>query len=266
MRLINKTVVVAFALICSVASFSQITLDSIYNKGKFVIGTTGTQPPYSMLQKDGSTVIGYEIDIAQNLADALGVELEVKVMTFEELLPAVNSGKIDAAMSGITMTVSRNTGVVFVGPYSFTGKSLIVTKKTLKKINKTNQENIGELKVSALKGSTSETFVKEEFEGAQETFVGTLDEGIKAVQDGTTDAMVADYPTCVIAALKDEDRNLRYLEDPITSEPIGMALGTTDIRLINLVQNYIYFLDYSGELDDLEYKWYDEGAWLDSVK
>ena len=265
MRLFETAAVIVFSLLLSVVGFTQVTLDEIYEKGKIVIGTTGSQPPFSMTTKSDS-LIGYEIEIARNLAEAMGVEVEFKIMTFDELLPAVTSGEIDAAMSGITMTVSRNKGVVFVGPYSYTGKSLLVTKKTLKKLDKTNNENIGEFKLTALKGSTSEQFVKDEFKGAQAIYVETIDEAIKSVQDGTSDALVADFPTCVVAALQDSDKKMRYLEEPINMEPIGMAISTTDVRLINLIQNYLYFLDSSNQIEKLEDKWYDQGEWLEDTK
>lgn len=265
MRLLLKATLIFAMSISSLIATAQTTLDSIYNRGKLIIGTTGNQAPYSMTSNSDS-LVGFEIEIAQSLAKAMGVELELKVMAFDDLIPAVESGEIDAAMSGITITVERNREVVFVGPYSFTGKSILTTKSVLKKIQKNKAEDIGKLNLTALKGSTSEQFVKEEFKEANATYVENYDDAVNNVINGTSDALVADFPTCVVTSFKKRDKGLVYLKEPITREPIGMALGTTDVKLINLVDNYIDFLKTTGQIEYLEYKWYDQGAWIDQVK
>ena len=72
-----------------------------------------------MVAKD-SNLIGLEIDLAHDLADAMGVDLEFKLMPFEELLLSVEKGEIDGAMSGITITAARNMNMVFIQILSLT--------------------------------------------------------------------------------------------------------------------------------------------------
>ena len=196
----------------------------------------------------------------------MGVELEIKVMTFEELLPATEKGEIDGAMSGITITAGRNKNVLFVGPYSITGKSLLTTKSVLKKLTKNKEEELGKLKMTALKGSNSADFIKAEFPKVEYEGVSDYDKGVKMVENGKADALVADYAICVLAAFESENMDLRYLQDPLTMEPIGMALGSTDVRLINLIENHFNALEMSGELESIDYKWFIEGDWLDQVQ
>ena len=96
-------------------SAKPAALDRIVGNGKLVMGTSGDMPPMSMTTKD-KKVIGYDIDLGKLIADAMGVTLEVKRMSFAELLPALKSGEIDIIISGMTITPRRNLDVAFAGP------------------------------------------------------------------------------------------------------------------------------------------------------
>ena len=90
-------------------------LDRILKKGELVVGTTGTQPPLSMTAKGGE-IIGLDADIAKLIATGLGVKIRFSKMLFSELIPALESGKVDMIISGMTMTSERNAKVPFIGP------------------------------------------------------------------------------------------------------------------------------------------------------
>ena len=70
-------------------------LSRIVERGQINVGMTGGQPPFNVKAKDGS-LIGYDVDLAELLADAMGVKLNIVVMKFDELLPALKEGKVDA--------------------------------------------------------------------------------------------------------------------------------------------------------------------------
>jgi len=67
-------------------------------------------------------IVGFEIDIVQALADAMGLELRFDVRPFPELLPALERGETDLVISGLTMTPERNARVAFAGPYFVSGR------------------------------------------------------------------------------------------------------------------------------------------------
>lgn len=93
MKKITKLLSVLILSVVFIAQgFSQVSLKDIQSRGKLIIGTTGTQPPYSMISVSGDPM-GFEIELAQALAGAMGVELEIKTMKFDELLTAVETGK-----------------------------------------------------------------------------------------------------------------------------------------------------------------------------
>ena len=258
----------AIALIALVGAAADIqaadngsTLSRIVSSGTFRVGMSGTQPPFTVISKTGD-LIGYEVDLANILADAMGVKVEFVQKPFGQLLPALEKGEIDAIMSGMTMTPKRNLKAAFVGPYIVSGKSILAKSSTLAALNDAEEIDSSSITITALKGSTSEKFVEKVFE--KTTFVGVddYDAGVQMVIDGKADALVADFPICALSQMRFPDAGLATLKDPMTIEPIGIALAPGDSLLINMVTNYLGTLQGLGLLDSLEEKWFEDGGWL----
>src|SRR5882757_1976426 len=151
-------VVAILSILFSLPAVGQKVLGSIVKNGEIRIGTTGTQPPYSMKSKTGE-LVGYEIDLAKALSTNMGVKLKLVEIPFSGLMDALKSGKIDAIMSGMTITPERNLTALFAGPYIISGKS-ILTKSSKVAAFTTDSADGKKYKIVCLKGSTSEEFVK----------------------------------------------------------------------------------------------------------
>ncbi len=261
-------VIFAIALLALVSAPSDVQaadnapiLSRIVESGTFRVGMSGTQPPFTVMSKAGN-LIGYEVDLANVLADAMGVKAEFVQMPFGDLLDALEAGKIDAIMSGMTMTPRRNLRAAFVGPYIVSGKSILTTSSALAALQDAEEIDRSTIKITALKGSTSEKFVKTVLE--KTTFIGVddYDAGVQMVLDGKADALVADYPICALSLMRFPDAGLATLSEPMTIEPIGIALAPGDSLYVNMVTNYLGALEGLGLLELLEEKWFDDGGWL----
>ena len=143
----------------STAASPSPVIDRIVKRGELRVGTSGTQPPLSATAKDGS-LMGFDIEIANAMATAMGVKLTLVPMDFHDLLPAVQKGDVDMVLSGLTMTPQRNMKVAFVGPYLVSGMSLLTKSKTMAKLRKAEEINTATVKVAALRGSTAEKFAR----------------------------------------------------------------------------------------------------------
>jgi polar amino acid transport system substrate-binding protein len=237
------------------------TMDRILSSGKLRVGLTAAQPPFNMKTKSGK-IIGMEADLAESLASSMGVKVEFVVKDFAELLPAVHKGEIDMALSGLTMTPERNTRVAFAGPYFLSGKGLITTSAALAKTDEPSDLEGSSLKLVALEDSTSYLLIKNGVPSAKAIAAKSYDEGIQMVIDGKADAMVADYPICLVALFQHPDAGLESAISPFTFEPLGAALPSNDPLFLNLVQNYMGMLEDSGLMAVLRAKWFDSGDWL----
>jgi len=236
-------------------------LNRIVESGTIRVGMSATQPPFTVKSKDGN-LIGYEVDLATLLADAMGVEIKFVEKPFSELISALENGEVDVVMSGMTMTPKRNLKVAFVGPYILSGKSILTKSTTVAAIKEAEEIDQADAKLVTLEGSTSQKFVEKFLEKATLTTTKDYDEAIKLVLDDKVNTMVADYPICVLTILRYPDAGLVTLAQPLTIEPIGMALPPNDPQLLNMVENYLKALQLSGVLSLLEQKWFQDGSWL----
>ncbi|UXX80237.1 transporter substrate-binding domain-containing protein [Reichenbachiella carrageenanivorans] len=245
---------------------AQGTLKKIVNKGELRVGLTADQPPFSMKNKQGE-IIGYEVDMATLLAKSMGVKLKLVVLPFNSLIDALDGGKIDMVMSGMTITPERNLKVAFVGPYMVSGKSILTKSSILARAESTEELNEGSrISVAVLEGSTSQTFVETYMENVDMTKVKNYDEGINLVRTEIVNALVADYPFCVISAMKYGNEGMVTLDQPLTIEPIGAALPKNDPLFLNLVQNYVSSLELAGVFEMLSAKWLEDGTWMLEVE
>jgi polar amino acid transport system substrate-binding protein len=216
-----------------------------------------------MKAKNGE-LIGYEVDLAKALAKNMGVTLKLVEMPFPDLLGALKSGKVDAVMSGMTMTPERNLQVLFAGPYILSGKSILTKSKLISEISAGNSGK--KYRIVTLKGSTSAEFVKNYMPTHEVIPVDNYNAGVEMVLNDKADAMVADKPICVVTIMKNQGKDLVMSDKPLTIEPIGIALPSDDPQFLNLVENYISSLELSGTLQLLEKSWFEDGAWMLNVE
>ena len=78
--------------------------------------------------------------------------------------------------------------------------------------------------------------------------------------------MVADYSICAYTALLYPEKGLITIDEPLTIEPIGLAMPPHDAHFHNIIQNYLNALSLIGALDLLEIKWFESGEWVRFVK
>jgi len=245
-------------------STASPVLDRILHRGEIVIGTTGDQPPLNARDSKGE-LIGLEADLARLIAASMGVKERMLAMPFAELLPALQSGKIDIILSGMTMTPERNKKVAFVGPYFVSGTSMLTRTESIKALSDPNQLNSPKTRLAALRGSTSERVVRDLVPNARLELFDNYDDAVQRVIKKDIDALIADHLFCILAALRNKDSGLTTLRQPLTFEPIGIALPPGDPLLINWMENFLLTLEGTGVLTDLTAHWLGDPAWVQDL-
>ncbi len=263
-KITRITLIIVFTVSISFGGIAQ-TLQKISQRGELRVGMTANQPPFTMKAIDGS-VIGYEVDLAIMLAEVMGVKLKIVEIPFPELLDALEAGKVDIVMSGMTMTFKRNMRVAFAGPYLLSGKSILTKSAAISETKSSEDLNNDKIKMVALKGSTSESYINSDVPEADLVLADSYDDALNKLESGEVSILVADYPFCAYTALVYPEKNLITLDQPLTIEPIGMALPPGDAHFLNIVQNYMNALSMIGILDILEIKWFENGEWVPLVK
>ena len=225
---------------------------------------TLSQPPFSMKSKAGEA-IGMDVEIAELLAQSLELKLNIVEMPFHELLPSLESGKIDLVISGMAITAERNLKFSFVGPYMISGKGIITKSAILAKAGGSEDIDKEDLRVAAMKGTTSEKFTKSLLSHCKLVSVENYEEGIAILMDNKADLMIADYPICILAQIRYPNAGFVTTEEPLTIEPIGIALPANAPQLTNLIDNYLKSLALTGILDELEDFWFTNPKWVSDM-
>jgi polar amino acid transport system substrate-binding protein len=192
----------------------------------------------------------------------MGVNLRLAAMPFSQLLPALEAGEVDMILSGMTMTAKRNLKAAFVGPYFVSGKAFLARTRNLLSVEDASEINSPETTLAVLDGSTSQEFVEEVIPKANLVATEDYDEAVDMVIQGKVDALVADYPICVISVFRYMNKELASLIAPLTYEPIGVALPAKDPLLANWVQNFLNAVEATGELEELNDRWFKKASWL----
>jgi polar amino acid transport system substrate-binding protein len=248
----------------TMASSSPV-MDRIISRGELRVGVSGDMPPMNLLTKE-EKIIGLDVDVATMISEAMGVKLNVQKMEFSSLLPALESGSIDMIISNMTMTPDRNLKVAFVGPYFDSGKAFLTKRSSIAQAKGLPDINSPQYTFVALNGSTSAEVIRKGAPQAKLVTAGTQNEAIQMVIDGRADGMIADYPICVVAVLRNPSAGLVSVVAPITYEPIGIAVPKGDPHLLNWLGNFLNSLGKAGYFEVLKEKWFANPTWLQQMK
>ena len=229
----------------------------IQKSGKLVVGTSGNMPLMSEKLMTGE-LVGFDIDMAKALADTMGVKLELKTMPFDQLIPALEQGKVDLVLSNMTMTVDRNMRVAFAGPYFVSGKCLVTREQEIAQVDDPEDLKEADAKIAVVKGTTSENFVKELLPQAKHIPVENVDKGTSMVAKGEANAFLTDFPICLSVMKRYPDSGFQSVVSLLTYEPIGIALPANDPLLINLAENFIDRAENVGLIQGLGLKWFGQ--------
>jgi polar amino acid transport system substrate-binding protein len=257
-RLILVFTTLFFVVVSTVyAADNSPVLSRIQKSGKLVLGTSGNMPLMSEKTLTGE-VIGYDIDMAKALAESMGVKLVTKIIPFEDLIPALEKGKVDIVLSNMTMTVDRNMRVAFAGPYFVSGKCLITKERAMAKANAAADLTEPDMTMAVVKGTTSEKFVKEILPQLKSLPVADPEAGADMVANGKAKAMLTDFPVCLSIMQRYPDSGFQSVTSLLTYEPIGIALPANDPLFANLAENFLVRAESVGVIEVITKKWFGD--------
>lgn len=247
------------------AAAESPVLQRIVDTGVIRIGMSGAQAPLNAKNRSGE-MIGLEVDLAKFLGESLGVDVEFVVKPFPELLPALKRSEVDIVMSGMSITAERSLEAVFVGPYMLSGKSILTKSGALASATSAQELNRANLTVAALRNSTSQSFIEKRLPEVKLVTVENYDAAIELIIQDEIDLLVADMPACVFAVLRHPDDDLMTLAAPLTVEPIGIAVPSSELPLQMLLDSYLSAFADSGLLEMLQVEWLEKDHWLSELQ
>ncbi|MGF7060494.1 transporter substrate-binding domain-containing protein [Brassicibacter mesophilus] len=169
-------------------------MQKIKDSGKLVIGTSAAYPPYEFHKEVNGkdTIVGFDIDIAKEIAKDLGVELEIKDMEFKGLLAALEAGKIDIVIAGMTPTEERKQSVDFSKVYYVATQGVVV--QTDKADLFKTADDLKDKVVGVQKGTTQEEIAKQIVSESQIKGLGKVSDVMLQAINGKIDAVIVETP------------------------------------------------------------------------
>jgi polar amino acid transport system substrate-binding protein len=249
------------ALALSMQVFSaNPTLDRVLKNKVLKVAMSGDQPPFNVMSRN-QKMIGYDVDLANYLANTMQVRLEIVQLPFGQLKQAVIKGEADLVISGMAITSERTQDLTFIGPYNISGKSMLTTRINAEK-GKDVDFNNPDVRIVALEKSTSASFAKMQLPKAKLRTIADYEEGIKLLLAGDVDAMIADMTIAKLSVLRNPDSGLITNKTPLSIEPIGIGMAKDDAQFANLVTNYLSTFEKMGITKSLNEKWFEKSGWI----
>ncbi len=230
-------------------------LAKIKKDGKFVIATSPDYPPFEFLVSDGgnSKVVGADIDFAKKLADKMGVKLEIKTMDFDALILALQAGKVDAVITGMSPNEERKKAVDFSDIY-FKGENGVLVKSADVEKFKT-EADLKKAKLGVQKGSTQETYVKDSLKLTNYKALAAIPDLVMDMKNGNIDAIVLNDKVAKLNSGKYDGvkvvEGIKLSSDG-EEEAMAVAVKKGDNKdLLKLINEEIKALKDSGEYDKI---------------
>lgn len=236
------------------------SLADVQKKGYFTIGLDADFAPMGFTEDDGS-IVGFDIDLAEAVAEEMGVGVEVKPIDWDSKNMELSSGKIDVIWNGFSITDERRQEVLFSNPYLSTKQSVIV--KAGSDI-KTKADLAGK-KIALQDGSTSEDALKADtatFETIGDDNILRFKENSQVLMEvsaGRADAAVIDE-VFVRYYLQKENLTDKYtvLEEGFDEEDYGVGGRLGDYSLMEAINKAIDECKANGTTSEISKKWFGE--------
>lgn len=244
-------------LLLSGMAVADETMENIVKTGKMTIAVQTQGPPVSFINKNGERT-GLAIELAQMMADDMGVELIVQDLDWKGLIPALTSGKADFIAADMTPTAKRSMQVMFTAPVFFS-ETIAFAKKD-KGYTSWEELNKAGISVGATQASSwAETARKLLPEAELKEYAGGTAQAVQAVVAGRVDAGISDIAT--ISGFQSSDDSLVTLEGLMAKEPLGFAVRPDSPHLLNALDNYMRLIALDGRLEAKVQYWWNSTDW-----
>ena len=216
--------------------------------GKLIMSTNAAFPPYEMVADDGSFE-GIDVEIAGAIAEKLGLELVIDDMEFDAALLAVQQGKSDIVMAGVSVTDDRLLVMNFSDSYA-TGVQVVIVKEG----SDVTMDNLGDMMIGCQRGTTGYIYASDTPEngGYGEDHVTAYDNGASAVQallNGQVDCVIIDSAPAqeFVAA----NPGLTLLEGNWVEEQYAIGLNKDNTALLEAVNKALAELIADGTVQSI---------------
>ncbi len=217
------------------------------NSNQIKFATNATYPPFEFVEK--GKMVGFDIDLANMIAAELGKEAVIEDMQFQNILPSIDKGLVDAAIATMTISEERKQNFDFSIPYYFETLAVVFAKDR----PVTDISQMANKKASCQIATTMEIWLKKHSPKSEIITVDDNNQAIESLKAGHVDFVMIDGLQAVI--FTNNNPNLGYKIISISDNGYGIALKKNS-ALTPEINQALKNLIAKGKIKELEKKWF----------
>lgn len=210
--------------------------------GTLVMATNAYFEPYEYYE--GDQIVGIDAEMAAAVAEKLGMELQIEDMEFDSIIPAINSGKADIGVAGMTVTEDRLVNVNFTNPYTTATQVIIVQEGS----EIAGNDDLSGKTIGVQLGTTGDIFA-EDVEGATIERYNKGMDAVQALANGIIDAVIIDNEPAKQFVSKAE--GLKILDEEFVIEEYAIAIAKDNEELLEKVNTALEELTADGTIQSI---------------
>lgn len=217
-----------------------------------VLGTSADYPPYEWLHIDENNktqLVGFDIELAKEIAKAVGKNLRVLNRGFDFLLDDLEAGKVDFVISAVTPTPKRAEQVDFSNIYYQSQQSVLIKKSDVEIFNSIESLNKQNIKIGAQLGSIQQDLTTETFPVAQSLFLQSVNDLLFNIQEGKINAIVLEKAVATGFVSNQPEYVIADFEIGNSEDGAAVAVKKGNEALLTIVNEVIASLIESGKMD-----------------
>lgn len=221
----------------------------IYGKDSLYVGTDATEfPPFEYIEN--GKITGFDIELMEEIGKVLNREVIFKNIQFDGLIPALQTGKLDVIIAGMTVTEEREKNVTFSTPY-YTSKQLLIVNKdsVIKDIHNLEGNSVG-----VVLGCTGDIIATEMKDKITLYRYNTTSESIMALNANKIDVVILDSEPA--KNFVKANSNLKLIDGELAQEDYAIAVSKENKSLIEEIDNALVTLKKNGIFEKLSNKYF----------
>ncbi len=249
-RFFGRMMLATTAVGLAIAPAAADVMDDIAERGKIVVGVKADYKPYGYLSSDGE-IVGIEPDLAQDVADVLGVDLELVAVVASNRMQFLDQGKIDLMIATMTDTAERRGVVDIISPDYYSSGTNILARKTSEF---DEWQDLDGVPVCGVQGAFYNRKTEEEFGADIIGFTGTS-EALNALKQGRCAAFVYDDSFLASRLQEAEWAEYEMPLETIDDAPWGVAVKNGEERMARFMSGMVVDWHINGRIIELEKKY-----------
>ena len=232
-------------------SAEMAKLEEIGERGVLKVGTTGDYMPMSYLDPETGEYVGFDTELAEDLADELGVDIEYVKTSWPTLMDDVLAGKFDLAICGVTINDARKEQALMSDGYLENGKTILCRAEDAYKFTGLEAINRPDVRVMVNPGSLNEQFARKNLPDVTLMIHDANQEIPGRVASGEADIMITEIVEAGYYVGQDDRLAAPLIYEPFTDGEIGILMPKGSEDLLNYANEFLQKEKISGRIDEL---------------